>query len=93
MKNNNGITEAGKQYAKAHDAHYKEKELPKAFQLYRDIISEHPDTKEAGYSLSQVHNIVNDVVPKQDVIDALVAMTLDHFEKDVTSDAKTAVEH
>ena len=90
MKNINSDTKAGKQYTTAHDAHYKTKELPKAFQLYRDIIADHPDTKEAGYSLSQVHNIVKDVVPKQEVMDALVAMALDHFERDVPSDVKPA---
>ena len=88
MKNINSDTKAGTQYTTAHDAHYKTKELPKAFQLYRDIIADHPDSKEAGYSLSQVHNIVKDVVPKQEVMDSLVAMTLDHFERDVPSDVK-----
>ena len=92
MKNINNDTTAGKEYATAHDAHYKTKELPKAFQLYRDIIADHPDSKEAGYSLSQVHNIVKDVVPKQEVMDSLVAMTLDHFEKVSPSDAKPASE-
>jgi len=90
MKNNNSVTEAGKQYTAAHDVHYKTKELPRAFQLYRDIIADHPDTKEAGYSLSQVQNIVKDVVPKQEVLDSLVAMALDHFERDVPSDSKPA---
>jgi hypothetical protein len=90
MKNINSDTKAGKEYATAHDVHYKTKELPKAFQLYRDIIADHPETKEAGYSLSQVHNIVKDVVPKQELMDTLVAMTLDHFEKVSPSDAKPA---
>lgn len=92
MISNNSVKEVGKQYTKAHDAHYKTKDMPKAFQLYRDIIADHPDAKEAGYSLSQVHNIVNSVVPKQEVMDALVAMTLDHFEQDVTSDVESASE-
>ena len=92
MTNNNSVTEAGKKYTTAHDAHYKAKELPKAFQLYRDIMADHPNSKEAGYSLSQVHNIVKDVVPKQELMDALVAMTLDHFEKDLPSDVKPASE-
>ena len=90
MQNNNSVTEAGKQYTTAHDAHYKTKELPRAFQLYRDIIADHPDSKEAGYSLSQVHSIVKDVVPKQEVLDSLVAMALDHFEHDVPLDVKPA---
>ncbi len=92
MINNNRLTEAGKQYTTAHDAQYKTKNMPEAFKLYRGIISDHPNTKEAGYSMSQVHNIVNAVVPKQEVMDALVAMTLDHFKQDVTSDVKPASE-
>ena len=90
MKNINGVTVADQDYTKAHDMHYKTKDLPKAFKLYRGIIADFPNTKEAGYSLSQVHNIVNAVVPKQEVMDALVALTLAHFEQDVPPDVKSA---
>ena len=96
MKNRNNITAAGQDYTKAHDMHYKTKDLPKAFNLYRDIIVEYPKTEEAGYSLSQVKNIMNEVVPKQEIMDALVAMTLAHFDQDVptvksTSEASLAL--
>jgi len=83
MKNRNNNTVAGQDYTKAHDMHYKTKDLPKAFNLYRDIIVEYPNTEEAGYSLSQVKNIMNEVVPKQEVMDTLVALTLAHFDKNV----------
>jgi hypothetical protein len=89
MKNRNKGTLAGQDYTKAHDMHYKTKDLPKAFKLYRGIIADYPGTEEVGYSLSQVQNIVNAVVPKQEVMDALVALTLDHFEQDVPSDIKS----
>jgi hypothetical protein len=89
MKNRNSVTVAEQDYRKAHDMHYKTKDLPKAFKLYRGIIADYPETKEAGYSLSQVQNIVNAVVPKQEVMDALVALTLAHFEKDVPPDVKS----
>ena len=92
MKNINGVTVADQDYTKAHDMHYKTKDLPKAFKLYRGIIEDYPRTDEAGYSLSQVKNIVNDVVPKQEVMDALVAMTLAHFEQDVVPDVKSSPE-
>ena len=97
MKNRNNITAAGQDYTKAHDMHYKTKDLPKAFNLYRDIIVEYPKTEEAGYSLSQVKNIMNEVVPKQEIMDALVAMTLAHFDQDVptvksTSEASLALQ-
>ena len=89
MKNRNNVAVADQNYTKAHDMHYKTKDLPEAFKLYRSIIADYPETKEAGYSLSQVQNIVNAVVPKQEVMDALVALTLAHFEQDVSPDVKS----
>jgi hypothetical protein len=89
MKNRNGVTVADQDYTKAHDMHYKTKDLPKAFKLYRDIIADYPETKEAGYSLSQVQNIVNAVVPKQDVMDAIAALTIAHFEQDMAPDIRS----
>jgi len=90
MINNNILTEAGQQYATAYDAHYKTKDMYKAFKLYGRIIAAHPDTYEAGYSRSQVQNIVNAVVPKQKVMDALVELALTHFEQDVPPDVEEA---
>ena len=90
MINNTKLTEAGQQYATAYDAHYKTKEMYKAFKLYGRIIVAHPDTHEAGYSRSQVQNIVNAVIPKQKVMDALVELALAHFEHDVPPDVEPA---
>jgi hypothetical protein len=52
----------------------------KAFRLDGRIIAVHPNSDEAGYSGSQVQNIVNAVIPKQKVMDALAKLTLAHFE-------------
>ena len=71
MKKGNSVTVADQGYTKAHDMHYKTKDLPKAFKLYRGIIADYPETEESGYSLSQVQNIANAVAPKQEVMDAL----------------------
>jgi len=90
MINNTKLTEAGQQYAMAYDAHYTTKDMYKAFKLYGRIIAAHPDTDEAGYSRSQVQNIVNAVVPKQKVMDALVELALTHFEQDVPPDVEAA---
>jgi len=90
MINNTILTEAGQQYATAYDAHYKSKEMYKAFKLYGRIIAAHPDTDEAGYSRCQVQNIVNAVVPKQKVMDALVELARTHFEQDVPPDVEAA---
>jgi hypothetical protein len=90
MINNTKLTEAGQQYATAYDAHYTTKDMYKAFKLYGRIIAAHPDTHEAGYSRSQVQNIVNAVVPKQKVMDALVELARTHFEQDVPPDVEAA---
>jgi hypothetical protein len=90
MIDNTILTEAGQQYATAYDAHYKTKDMYKAFKLYGRIIAAHPDTLEAGYSRSQVQNIVNAVIPKQKVMDALVELALTHFEQDVPPDVEPA---
>ena len=90
MKNKNNITVAGQDYKKAYNIHYKIKDLPKAFKLYRGIIADYPNTDEAGYSLSQVKNIVNAVVPKQEVLDALAELTFAHFEQDMPPVKSTA---
>lgn len=74
----------------AYDAHYTAKDMYKAFKRYGRIIAAHPDTHEAGYSRSQVQNIVNAVVPKQKVMDALVELALTHFEQDVAPDVEAA---
>ncbi len=91
MKNGNKGTAEDRDYTKAYDMHYKTKDLPKAFKLYRGVIADYPGTDEAGYSLSQVKNIVNTVVPKQEVIDALVAMALVHFKQDLPANAKAGL--
>jgi len=90
MINNTKLTEAGQQYATAYDAHYTTKDMYKAFKLYGRIIAAHPDTHEAGYSRCQVQNIVNAVVPKQKVMDALVELARTHFEQDVPPDVEAA---
>jgi hypothetical protein len=75
-----GLTEAAQQYAEAHAAHYTAKDLREALRLYRGVIAAHPNTQEAGYSQSQIQNIVNAVVPKQELLDAQVDLALAHFE-------------
>jgi len=87
------LTDAGQQYAAAYDAHYKTKDMYEAFKLYERIIASHTDTREAGYSRSQVQNIVNAVVPKQKVMDALEDLALTHFEQGVPPDVEAALDN
>ena len=78
MKRTTTETEAGRQYAAAHEAHYTTKDLSEALELYRDILTAHPETREAEYSRSQIQNIVSSIVPKQELFDAQVELALAH---------------
>ncbi|BBO83135.1 hypothetical protein DSCO28_37010 [Desulfosarcina ovata subsp. sediminis] len=80
MIENRFSTEAGQQYASAYDTHYVTKDVHKAFCLYEDIIAAHPGAKEAGYSRSQILNIVNAVVPKSEIMDSLKDLARIHFD-------------
>ncbi len=73
-------TEANRQYAAAYAAHYTEHDLPSALQLYKQVIASHPSDPEAEYSRVQIQNIVNAVVPKQELLDAQMELAVTHFE-------------
>ena len=81
MRNETVPTEASRQYAAAYAAHYTGRDLPLALQLYKELMASHPTTQEAGYSRTQVQNIVNVVVPKQELLDAQMELVLVHFER------------
>jgi hypothetical protein len=85
--NDTMLTEAGRQYAAAYAAHYTRRDLPVALQLYMKVMASHPSTQEAGYSRTQVQNIVNTVVPKQELLDAQIELALAHFERGGPPDA------
>ena len=88
MEDSTILTEAGKKYAAAYDVHYTVKDMHEAFVLYGQLIAAHPETQEAKYSRSQVQNIVNAVVPKQEIMDALADLALTHFEQEVAPDVE-----
>ena len=74
MTTHPALTKAGEQYAKAYSTHHRTKALPEALEFYRGVMTAHPETPEAGYSRSQINNIVNSVVPEQTLLDAHVAL-------------------
>jgi hypothetical protein len=88
MRKKDDLTEVGRQYAEAYAAHYTGDDLPVALQLYRKVVASHPDTLEAGYARTQVHNIVTAVVPRQELLDADVQLALARLEQAVPADAK-----
>ena len=87
-RNDRELTEAGRQYATAYAAHYKGHDLPAALQLYMNVMASHPDAQEAGYSGAQVQNIVNAVVPKQELLNAQMELARAHFEPESPPDGR-----
>jgi hypothetical protein len=80
MRNTTELTEASRQYATAYAAHYTETDLPAAMRLYKQVMTSHPSDPEAEYARVQIQNIVNAVVPKQELLDAQMEMALTYFE-------------
>lgn len=81
MSDNTEMTEAGRQYAAAYDTHYGSKNLRGAFEQYKKILADHPDTKEAGYATSQIQNIVNAIVPKEERLHRQMDLAATIFQK------------
>ena len=49
-------------------------------ELNEDAVKRDLDDPEAEYSRVQIQNIVNAVVPKQELLDAQMELALNHFE-------------
>lgn len=75
MNSDGDATPAG-QYTEAYSAHYTERNPRRALQLYKQLMAFHPHSPEAAYSRAQVVNIVNSVVPRQELLDAQIDMAL-----------------
>ena len=88
MRNEDELTDAGREYAAAYAAHYTGDDLPLALQLYKKLLASHPNAQEADYSQMQVQNIVNAVVPKQELLDAQIELVLAQFEHDGAFDTE-----
>jgi hypothetical protein len=82
MKNETAPTEVSQRYAAAHAAHYETKDLREALELYKGVLAAHPDTQEAGYSRSQIQNIIKEVVPERELFETQVGMAMAHFGGD-----------
>ena len=92
MRNDTEHTEPGGQYWAAYAAHYKERDLPRALELYLKVIASHPFTEEANHSRDQVQNIINTVVPQEGLLDAQIELAVAHLEHEGPPDARrTAV--
>ena len=88
MSDHTALREAAQEYAAAYAAHYSERDLAKALRLYQRIMASHASAPEAGYSRTQVQNIVNAVVPEQELLDARMELALARLEGQVSPDAE-----
>ena len=72
-------------YATAYAAHYAYHDLPLALRQYQNILSTYPNAPEADYSRMQIQNIVNTLIPKQELMDAQIELVRIQFEQKGTS--------
>ena len=79
------LSRSGQHYAEAYGIHYGIKDLNAALIAYKDIVVRYPDTKEAGYSRSQVLNIVRDVVPGELLFKVQLNLALNYSNRNNTS--------
>lgn len=90
MENDTETSEAARRYAAAYAAHYTRGDLPLALQLYQQVMASHPSMPQAGYAVMQIRNIVNAVVPKQELLDAQMELALAHLKHEPQPDARRA---
>lgn len=89
MKRDDPLSSLEQRYKAAHHAHYSSRDLRRALDLYRSIVGDHPDSSEAGYSRSQIENIVRQVVPEKELFDAQVESAMAHVARSKSSSAAT----
>lgn len=73
--------DAARRYAEAHAAHYAAENLRQAIALYGAILVEHPEAREAGYSRSQIENIVKAVVPPGVLLQAGLDLAMGQLDR------------
>ena len=83
MSSDNGPSEAGERYATAHEAHYTAKDRRAALGLYEDLLSDFPESPEAGYARSQIQNIVHSAVPAELLFEAQAELARQFLEEPV----------
>ena len=81
MSDHTPLRDAAREYAAAYAAHYSERDLAKALRLYQRIMASRARAPEAGYSRTQVQNIVHAVVPEQELLDAQMELAHARLEE------------
>ncbi|MFN0197668.1 MAG: hypothetical protein ACKVT0_13065 [Planctomycetaceae bacterium] len=60
--------------------HYSWHNLPPALQQFEGLIATYPDAAEADYSRMQIHNIINTVISKLELMVSQVKLARAYFE-------------
>ena len=81
VTNETGMTEANRRYATAYTEHYTNQNLRLALQLYVQVIKLHPANLEAGYARAQIQNIVQAIVPQQELLDTGQSTAVCYFSR------------
>jgi hypothetical protein len=87
MSDDSGLTGAARAYAAAYAAQYSERDLAMALRLYKKLIASHVSAREAGYSRTQIQNIVHAVVPEEELLDAQMELAFARLEHQSSPDA------
>jgi hypothetical protein len=80
--------EAAREYAAAYAAHYSERDLATALQLYKKLTASHAGAGEAGYSRTQIQDIVKLVVPEQELLDTQMKLACICLESAISMDVE-----
>lgn len=86
MKDPTALGDAARHYATAHSAHYVTRDLQGALELYQAVLASHPGTVEADFSRTQMQNIVNAVIPKQELMATQMELVFTHFAREARGD-------
>jgi hypothetical protein len=89
VKKETVLSKTGLHYAEVYEKQYSTKDLHAALLDYKDIVTEYPDTKEAGYSRSQIQNIVRAVVPEEVLYEVQLKLALDYSGNNEVPDDRT----
>lgn len=86
MSDHRAPAEAAREYAAAYAAHYSARDLATALQLYKKLMASHANAPEAGYSRTQIQNIVKLVVPEQDLLDTQMELARVRLGSPISTD-------
>ena len=84
MNNDSELSEAGRLYAAALDAHHTRHDFPVAIQLYKNLIASYPNAPEADFSRTQVEDIAS--AEKHQLLDVRMELLISQYERDESPD-------